>query len=217
MRQRLWLAVFLQLAGLKGKRVKIRFVPKSPSWDPKPWHPWEELESLEEENLVKWKKTPPLRPDLKHNGKIYNSACSQRPEERPDVRNDYVSQEILSTWTLCIWKALKGAMKTIHPVGHEAVEYGVEVINLNAIEVEQTQDSKSLCFTKSELYGLSQCETMCRRFLIWPNRRHMVIPAWVPRNNRNWRTIEKEWPLLRRRIKRKSRHSRSFLCQARVG
>jgi hypothetical protein len=53
MRWRLWLAVFLQLAGHKGKRVKIRFVPESPSWDPKPWYSGEELESLEEENLVK--------------------------------------------------------------------------------------------------------------------------------------------------------------------
>lgn len=45
--------MFLQLAGHKGKRVKIRFVPESPSWDPKPWYSGEELESLEEENLVK--------------------------------------------------------------------------------------------------------------------------------------------------------------------
>lgn len=29
-------------------------------------------------------------------------------------------------------------MKTVHPVGLEAVEYGVEVINLNALEVENS-------------------------------------------------------------------------------
>lgn len=58
MRWKPWLAVFLQLAVHKGKRVKIRFVPKSPSWDPKPWNAREELESEEEENLVKWKMTP---------------------------------------------------------------------------------------------------------------------------------------------------------------
>lgn len=39
MRWRRWFVVFLHLAEHKGKRVKIRFVPKSPFWNPKPWNP----------------------------------------------------------------------------------------------------------------------------------------------------------------------------------
>lgn len=44
---------FLELAGLKGKMVKVRTVQKSPCWDPKHESPWDNLNHEKGENEVK--------------------------------------------------------------------------------------------------------------------------------------------------------------------